>query len=280
MDMDMEIKQKIDSTSNVLSIKETLTCLYGDAASGGLLYLLCDVNNKPLMSPCFCKDYFQDFGFGHSTNVIPKDSIYGYSIAKHYVNDTFIKDNPKLVFYLYPGSKGPRGDDKKTYAQEVLAKDESFINLTRQLDILESIFLDLKLISEKSVVTKVSALFNKELRNTVKIEFSTEYLHLPETLSLFTLLVRNFLTFNMFKSYETRIADLNEFFKSSKKIPSNVYIYGADVTIFSSDEVILKLPLILEGKISLSKNWDKYKTSHIHEIHNNSGIFSFITHNN
>lgn len=270
-------KTEID---NVLSIDKVLKCTYGDAATGGLLYLLCDINNNPLMKPCFCKDYFQDFGFGHSTNITDKGSIFGFDIKDHYVNDSFIKNNPTLVFYLYPGSKGSNGNAKKTFVNEVLEKKESFSNLNLQLDILESIFIDLGLISKKSEISQLDITINNKIRKAIKIEFTSEYLNLPETLSLFTLLLRNFLTFTMFKSYETRISDLNEFFKSSKTIPVSKYIYGNDVTIFSSDEVILKLPLILEGKISLSKNWDRYIQSNIYTIHNSSGIFSFITKNN
>ena len=264
------------STTADISL-EGIKCSYGDAASGGLLYLLCNTDNKPLMKACFCKDYFQDFAFGHSTNIIPEQSIYGFNIKDHYINETFIQDNPTLVFYLYEGSKGINGKTKKDLVNKILNDSENIKRLINQLDILESIFLDLNLITKKSIISVVTSCFNKELRKTIKVEFSSEYLHLPETLSLFTLLLRNFLTFEIFKKYDTRIEDLNNFLTKSKSIPVNQYIYSSDSMIFSSDNTILKLPLILEGKIKLHTNWDLFKSQNISQIHNYSGIFSFIS---
>lgn len=248
----------------------------GDAASNGLVYVLCDTNGNQLTPASFCKDIFQDFGYCHVTGTTSGE-IYGFDCKKAYKPD-FFKNNETVVMYVFPEQKALNSPS----VPKIQELKDSFKNVTvyqnwvSQLEIFDSICLQNNWITKRSIPTYEKILFNGVLIDTFKLEFSTEFFLKPQVTSLFTLLLRNFINFKIFVTFETWEEDLEHFLSTVKKIPTAQYIYSNDCSILTSDKFILKLPLFLKDKLSKDESWENYKGQNIGTIHNNSGIFSHL----
>lgn len=267
---------KIDTTHELGAIVAPLV----DAASSGLAFLLRTVNGESLTPIMFCKDFLQDFIFVNTFNTEKPFEVYGYS-PKHIPN--LLEDNAEFELLLFPHAKGAKQQSelisypKAKLAVEAILNEEVIKSFKEQLQIFENQLIKIGFLNFKTKVNLVTVTGqypskNPMEQNAISLVFDKTYFHKPELFSLYVLLVRNFLTMKIFvKDFE----DIYTFFRDFSKYNIK-YIYESDLMIFNNPAVRLNLPMYLTGKL-VNQTWENYKNSDSYQVHNSSGIYSYLT---
>ncbi len=279
----------INSTNvDILDLGTLQTEGIGELAKSGLVYLLRDYNTgEQLMPPVFCKDFFQEFAYTQITGEFPnKDSennIYGFEVKKY---PQLLNDNQKLNLLLFGHTKTKIvkiedyfGNSKVKQAYECILNTNVIRNFINQLNIFETQLIKLGYINSCTEIEVKEITYKLQNNNTIipknlaiSLNFDKCYFYKPELLSLYLLLLRNFLTATIFVG---EVEDLDNFLLNISKYKLS-YIYPSDAMVFNNPNIKLNLPLYLKGKYQTT-DWSLYKNQNISTIHNSTGILSYLS---
>ena len=266
---------------NLLTIEDLglqNSCLR-DAASNGLGYLFRTVKTKAQLMPLiFCKDYFQDFTYVNKIKDETKGTIYGYKAT---IVENVFEENDRFNLLLIPHSKHIKIQDyfsnpKVTLALNSILNESNMELYKKQLNIFENQLMKLNFINRFTEVEIIDVKYHTKdiplIQNkAVSLLMDKKYFEIPELLSLYLLFVRLFLTCYIFID---EYKDIYNYLDKVDKFKTS-YIYEGDSMALNNPSIRLNLPMFLEGKFTPT-NWELLKNQTINQIHNYTGIVSYL----